>query len=264
MSLSAMRGALALRVVTGLSEWAIRSDTTSLCLDLLGGDTTDGTDLHLAPCTDSAAERWNFLQGELVLNSQPIVSCVDVAFDGSLHIWTCNGAETQGWSYNADARTIELTASSKGASADRRCVALEDVDGTSSLRLGSCDAAESWELGSPLHRRRSPPRRRRSPLPTPSPAPSPGPVCSSNIQAGFGCLVAPDIYIDTHEVDATTCCALCEEEAECAQWVFYPNGNHCGRSNVTKPPWADSRATCGTKMPNSSEVPRWGTAAVLF
>jgi hypothetical protein len=82
------------------------------CLDLPGGDTTNGNKLWLWDCNGHDSQAWLFDADSwrMVYKANPS-KCIDIpggdATDGqSLQIWDCNGHLNQQWGYDGDQKTI--------------------------------------------------------------------------------------------------------------------------------------------------------------
>lgn len=76
-----------------------------ICLDLPGGDTTNGNHLWLWQCNGSPSQDWGYNSDAGSIYSVNSDSCIDVlnsADDGdNLMIWDCNGLEKQQWSMSS-------------------------------------------------------------------------------------------------------------------------------------------------------------------
>ena len=71
------------------------------CIDISGGDSTDGTPLQLYDCNGSAAQTWS-LPGDGTVRA--MAKCMDVRggsdADGTpVQIYTCNSSASQQWTY---------------------------------------------------------------------------------------------------------------------------------------------------------------------
>ena len=91
---------------------------TSKCLDLPGGDTTNGNKLWVWDCNGSPDQQWVFGAGTWQINFKSNPSkCVDIPGgslkDGNvLQIWDCVGVPGQRWGYDGRMHTIYAAASS--------------------------------------------------------------------------------------------------------------------------------------------------------
>lgn len=93
---------------------------TSKCLDLPGGDTTNGTPLWIWDCNGRSDQWWVFLPDSWQIAYGPDqTKCVDAPSDfeqgGVLKLWDCNGGDNQRWGYDADQQTIYLAASAQAS-----------------------------------------------------------------------------------------------------------------------------------------------------
>merc|ERR1719321_28625 len=74
--------------------------STSFCLDLPGGDTTNGNVLWLWDCYGGETQQWSFQDDQLVYTADP-TKCVDLLGGDTNHpgtafgIWDCNGGKSQ-------------------------------------------------------------------------------------------------------------------------------------------------------------------------
>lgn len=85
---------------------------TTKCLDLPGGDTTNGQILWMWECDGAANQAWEFDSGSWRITYKADPSkCLDIpggsVVDGQrLQIWDCNGHLNQKWGYDANMKTI--------------------------------------------------------------------------------------------------------------------------------------------------------------
>ncbi|MFG3024019.1 ricin-type beta-trefoil lectin domain protein [Streptomyces sp. NPDC048254] len=87
-------------------HWVFPSNGTmrglGMCVQLADGSTADGTDLELAPCDGSPAQRFT-LNTSHDLVSRLADKCADVRDQGTangtrLQLWSCAGSDNQKWS----------------------------------------------------------------------------------------------------------------------------------------------------------------------
>jgi len=86
------------------------------CLDLPGGDDTNGNKLQLWDCTGASNQQWHFADGRLYL-VQNSNKCVDLPGNdytngNQLEIWDCNDQPQQQWEYDPTMGTVYLASSS--------------------------------------------------------------------------------------------------------------------------------------------------------
>jgi hypothetical protein len=130
----------------------IQSRETGLCVDLLGGDVTNGNHLSLWKCMghqSNAHQRWKFVDGQLMYlgkSNQP--KCVDL-IEGNvnngqrLEIWDCAGTPQQQWRYDVSQGVIYLA--SQLGSGPLKCIDLRNggKDGKNMLQVWDCNYA-AW------------------------------------------------------------------------------------------------------------------------
>jgi len=126
---------------------AIQSRETGLCMDLLGGDVTNGNYLSLWKCMDrqsNAHQKWKFVDGQLMYANSTTPKCVDltacwppmnVSNGQRLLIWDCAGTPQQQWRYDASQGIIYLA--SQGP---LKCIDLRDggKDAKNVLQVWDC------------------------------------------------------------------------------------------------------------------------------
>jgi len=82
------------------------SDSSSFCLDLYGGDTTNGNAVQVWECNGLPNQQWKFAEGTFQIQYYADQSkCVDAGAmtpGSKLQIWDCNGQPQQHWGYDAD------------------------------------------------------------------------------------------------------------------------------------------------------------------
>ena len=128
---------------------------TSKCLDLPGGDTTNGNKLWLWDCNGSPDQEWVFGAGTWQINFKSNTNkCVDIPGgslkDGNvLQIWDCVGVPGQRWGYDGQMHTIYAAASSTADAS--KCM---DLTGGSAkkgtpVELWDCNGLDNqkWAVG---------------------------------------------------------------------------------------------------------------------
>jgi len=98
----------------------------SLCVDLPGGDTSNGALLWTWDCSAGDTQQWAFQDGQWVYLPEPS-KCVDMLGGDStngrqLGLWDCNQGSSQMWGVDEEAGTIYLASS---------------TDATKCIRIGS-------------------------------------------------------------------------------------------------------------------------------
>lgn len=86
--------------------------STGMCMDLGGGDTSNGALLQMWDCYDGETQQWSFQDGQLVYMPDP-TKCVDLlggdTTNGNpLGIWDCYGGDSQQWGFDSNMGTIYL------------------------------------------------------------------------------------------------------------------------------------------------------------
>lgn len=87
-------------------------DLSAKCIDLPGGDTTNGNYVWIWDCSMESGQQWSFKPDSWTINYSPDPSkCLDLpggaADNGNrLWIWDCNGSPGQGWSFDYNAGSI--------------------------------------------------------------------------------------------------------------------------------------------------------------
>jgi len=82
-----------------VSSGAVTSGIAGKCMDLNGGNTTDGTAVQLYGCNGTAAQDWTLYSNGTLQNSG---KCLDATANGTgdgtlLDLWDCNGGANQVW-----------------------------------------------------------------------------------------------------------------------------------------------------------------------
>merc|ERR1740117_1303995 len=98
----------------GPSTWyktITQSNDNRLCLDLPGGDTTQGTALWMWECNGGESQRWVFDSYQLRYGADEskCVDAGDTSNGNQAVLWECNGYPQQDWSYDSDASRIYLS-----------------------------------------------------------------------------------------------------------------------------------------------------------
>jgi len=93
----------------------IQHNGTSLCVDLPGGDTSNGALLWTWDCYGGDTQQWAFQDGQWVYLPEPS-KCVDMLGGDStngkrLGLWDCNRGSSQMWGVDEEAGTIYLASS---------------------------------------------------------------------------------------------------------------------------------------------------------
>lgn len=133
----------------------------SLCLDLPGGDTTNGALLWLWDCYGGDTQKWVLQNGQLVYAANAS-KCVDViggnsTNGNSLGLWDCNDGESQQWIYEVNNGNRWKWGSSS------KCAQFPDVASTKagdSVEIWDCDYSgflydpqrdrQQWEFVFPM------------------------------------------------------------------------------------------------------------------
>merc|ERR1711865_403840 len=141
----------------------IYSPDPSKCVDLLGGDWTNGNQLGLWDCYQGDSQMWDcyggdsqmfsFQDGQLVLSRMASHKCVDLLGGDStngnqLGLWDCNQGDSQMWGFDEDSGTLYL-ASSKASDA-AKCVQTDAGKGDP-LVIWDCtgEPQQIWKKGPP-------------------------------------------------------------------------------------------------------------------
>lgn len=118
---------------------------TSKCLDLVGGDTSNGTPLWLWECNGLSNQAWTFASDSWTIVYQADPSkCIDAGdmSDGKqLQIWDCNGMDQQIWGFDSDMSTIYLANSAGDAS---KCMDLAGGDTSNGDPIQVWDCNGAW------------------------------------------------------------------------------------------------------------------------
>jgi len=118
---------------------------TGKCLDLVGGDTSNGTPIWLWDCNGNENQAWTFTSDSWMIVYQADTSkCIDAGdmSDGKqLQIWDCNGMDQQIWGFDADSSTIYLANSAGDAS---KCMDLAGSDTSAGNAIQIWDCNGEW------------------------------------------------------------------------------------------------------------------------
>ena len=91
----------------------ISQSAVDFCLDLNGGDTTNGNLVQVWECNGLANQQWVFADGTFQIQYYADKSkCVDAGSlkpGSKLQIWDCNGTPQQHWGYDSNQQTIYLS-----------------------------------------------------------------------------------------------------------------------------------------------------------
>jgi len=93
----------------------VQSLQSGKCLDLPGGDTTNGNKLWVWDCNGKNTQTWQFFENQLIYLGDTR-KCVDLPGGATtngnqLQIWDCNGHGSQKWGYDPNMKTIYLASS---------------------------------------------------------------------------------------------------------------------------------------------------------
>lgn len=137
--------------------------STRVCLDLPGGDTTNGALLWLWDCYGGETQKWALQNGQLVYAADT-TKCVDLLGNdetngNQLGLWDCNGGESQKWFVERwDLNRLKLgtkaTSSGPFSTNPDRCAAFpypNSWKGGDPVVIWDCgdpglDVLQSWEL----------------------------------------------------------------------------------------------------------------------
>merc|ERR1712232_1104688 len=93
---------------------------TNICLDLPGGDTTDGTALWVWDCNGQDSQKWVFAADSWQIQYAGDTSkCLDAGSmqeNSQIQIWDCNGMSQQKWGYDQNSGNVYLADSATDAS----------------------------------------------------------------------------------------------------------------------------------------------------
>uniref|UniRef100_A0A7S0ZLY9 Ricin B lectin domain-containing protein n=1 Tax=Noctiluca scintillans TaxID=2966 RepID=A0A7S0ZLY9_NOCSC len=126
------------------------------CLDIPGGDTTNGNNLWLWQCMGISGQDWQFHpDNQTITLVSDTTKCVDagaMALGELLMIWDCNELPQQRWGYNASTHAIYLNQSSVNTSGG--CVDVKDgkQENGNYVQVWTClegyaSANQKWTIG---------------------------------------------------------------------------------------------------------------------
>lgn len=145
----------------------IKSEWSGKCVDLPGGDASNGQLLQTWDCNGLTNQRWVFdADSWRIQYGGNTGKCIDKLGNGGagtiLGIWDCNGQASQKWGYDATMKTIYLGSGEVDASLCVDLVGGAKDDGTQ-IQVWGCNghSNQAWDIGGGG--------------PSPGPSPSPGP-----------------------------------------------------------------------------------------
>lgn len=129
----------------------IQSTVSAMCVDLAGGDTSNGSLLGMRDCHGGETQRWSFRNNQLVY--VPDTSkCVGLLGGNStngnqLRLWDCDDGESQQWGFDSDAGTIYLATSAHDAT---KCIRIRGEKKGDPVEIWNCngDEDQTWKVGS--------------------------------------------------------------------------------------------------------------------
>jgi hypothetical protein len=131
----------------------IQSRASELCIDLPGGNTSNGALLWTWECYGGETQKWAFQEGQLVYQPEP-TKCVDLLGGDStngnrLGIWDCYKGDSQLWGFDPEYGTIYLASSA--ASDATKCVQIGGGNQGDPLVIWDCtaEAEQVWTVGPP-------------------------------------------------------------------------------------------------------------------
>lgn len=131
----------------------IKSNASSLCVDLPGGETTIGALLWTWDCYGGDTQQWAFQDGQWVYLPDPS-KCVDMIGGDSttgnqLGLCDCNGGNSQMWGFDEEWGTIYLASSA--ASDASKCVQIGGENRGDPVVIWDCtiEPQQIWTVGPP-------------------------------------------------------------------------------------------------------------------
>lgn len=87
------------------------SSNTNLCLDVPGGDTSNGNQLWLWECDGGDSQKWRFDNWQIryAPDESKCIDAGDISDGAQLQLWDCTGEAQQAWGFNSDSSTAYLT-----------------------------------------------------------------------------------------------------------------------------------------------------------
>jgi len=135
----------------------IRKFHTTLCVDLPGGDTSNGALLWMWECSGGATQQWSFQDNQLVYLPDT-TKCIDLLGGDTtngkqLGLWDCYGGDSQQWGFDGDgidgSGTIYLASGARDAT---KCIQPHGELAAAPVEIWDCNGLESeaWKLGADL------------------------------------------------------------------------------------------------------------------
>lgn len=86
------------------------TSNTNLCLDVPGGDPSNGNQLWLWECNGAESQRWRFDNWQIryAPDESKCIDAGDMSEGKQAYLWDCNGQPQQAWGYNSDESTAYL------------------------------------------------------------------------------------------------------------------------------------------------------------
>lgn len=129
----------------------ILARVSNRCLDLPGGDTSNGNQLWVWDCSGGNTQHWVF-QNWAIRYGGNTNKCVDISGGkiGSgtvLQLWDCNGQDSQKWGYDGNLGTIYAGSSLADAS---QCMDAHDGGRGANIMIWQCNGLQNqqWALNS--------------------------------------------------------------------------------------------------------------------
>jgi len=130
----------------------IKSEWSGKCIDLPGGDTSNGNLLQIWDCNGMDNQKWIFDPGTWRIQyGSNTGKCIDKLGKGGpgtqLGIWDCNGHDSQKWGYDSNQKTIYLAIGEVEASL---CVDIVGgaKDAGARIQVWGCNghSNQAWDL----------------------------------------------------------------------------------------------------------------------
>merc|ERR1711879_588069 len=142
-------GAWSVEPATPLAGVQIQSNMSSLCVDLPGGDTSNGALLWTWDCYGGETQQWSFKDGQLVYFPD-LSKCVDLLGDDStngnqLGLWDCYQGDSQMWGFDEEFGTIYKASST--VSDATKCVQISGENRGDPVVISDCVGLPKQELG---------------------------------------------------------------------------------------------------------------------
>lgn len=114
---------------------SVQSMWSGKCLDLPGGDTTNGNNLWVWDCNGHGSQMWLFFKTQLIYlgDTRKCADAGDSKLGTQLFIWDCNSHPSQKWNYDPNMKSVYL-ASTDSENADK-CM---DLNG-GSVQVWGCN-----------------------------------------------------------------------------------------------------------------------------